>query len=173
MMQLHESSVNPGQTSINRAFIARSAGCDRDRTRFGPKQGVTMKVTRFRQPALSALAVLLISGAGIAFAGNAAAPKAAVAAPVVAAPVVAAPAAIPAALPTTEPVEPAGADTDTLEQGDQTTPDAAGAVTDPAEAAGTETEKAGAEETGDANLPGGGHADDPNDANADHQFEGV
>lgn len=118
-----------------------------------------MKIARFRQPAVAAVAVLLISGAGIAFAGNSAP-----AAPAAAAP--AAPAAEPV-VPAAEPVEPVGADTDALQEGDQTTPDS------PAEAAGTETEKAGAEEPGDANLPGGGHADNPNDPNADHQFEGV
>lgn len=123
-----------------------------------------MKIARFRQPALSALAVLLISGAGIAFAGNAAPPVPTVAAP-------AAEATAPAVEPSTEPVEPAGADTDTLQEGDQTTPDSA--AEQAAEKAGTETEKAGVEEPGDANLPGGGHADDPNDPNADHQFEGV
>jgi hypothetical protein len=140
-----------------------------------------MKIARFRQAGMSALAVLLISGAGIAFAGTA--PTGAVA-PVTAPATTAEPA---------EPAEPAGVDTDTLEQGDQTTPDVAPAaakvapaavqavaptVTNPAtepagEATGTETEKAGVEEPGDANLPGGGHADDPNDPNADHQFEGV
>ncbi len=118
-----------------------------------------MKIARFRQPALSALAVLLISGAGIAFAGN---PSAAPAQQ---------PAATEAVEPAgqaaeaAEPAEPAG-DTDTLQEGDQTTADA--------QAEGvTETEKAGVEEPGDENLPGGGHADDPNDPNADHQFEGV
>ncbi len=129
-----------------------------------------MKIARFRQPALSAVAVLLISGAGIAFAGNPRSP----AVPAQAAPIqAAAPTVEPAAEPAVQPVEPAGADTDTLQEGDQTTPDVAGAA---AEAAGTEkagTEKAGAEEPGDANLAGGGHADDPNDPNADHQFEGV
>ena len=124
-----------------------------------------MKIARFRQPALSAVAVLLISGAGIAFAGNTPSP----AVPAQAAPIqAAAPAVEPAAEPAVQPVEPAGADTDTLQGGDQTTPDVAGTA---AEAAGTE--KAGTEEPGDANLPGGGHADDPNDPNADHQFEGV
>jgi hypothetical protein len=155
-----------------------------------------VKLARLRQPALSALAVLLISGAGIALAGNrpAAAPEAAP---------VNEPAVIEAAAPTTEPsadatteppadattepVEPGGADADTLRQGDQTAPDTAaatgtkalsksGAAPSETEKAGTEkagTEKAGAEEPGDANLPGGGHADDPNDPNADHQFEGV
>ena len=134
-----------------------------------------MKIARFRQPALSALAVLLIGGAGIAFAGNGSQ-----AAPTVAAPA-AAPAVAPEVQPAAEPVEPVGADTDTLQEGDQTTPDsaveqaaeAAGAETETAGAAGTETEKASAEEPGDANLPGGGHADDPSDPNADHQFEGV
>jgi hypothetical protein len=139
-----------------------------------------MKIARFRQPALSAMAVLLISGAGIAFAGNRspAVPAPAQAAPAAVTPAVA-PLAAPlaatpvaaSALPSTEPVEPAGPDTDTLQQGDQTTPDTAAEAAP--EKAGTETEKAGAEEPGDANLPGGGHADDPNDPNADHQFEGV
>jgi hypothetical protein len=123
-----------------------------------------MKFARFRQPAMSALAVLLISGAGIAFAANSPA------APVATVPVLA-PAADPSAAsvepstdPSAEPVEPAGPDTDILQERDQTTPDTA------AEQA---AEKAGAEEPGDASLPGGGHADDPNDPNADHQFEGV
>jgi len=128
-----------------------------------------MTLARLRQPALGALAVLLISGAGVAFAGNGAA----------GAPVAVAPATTPAAQPTaeptvepsTEPVEPAGTDADTLQQGDQAAPDTA--AEQAAEQAGAETEKAGAEEPGDANLPGGGHADDPNDPNADHQFEGV
>ena len=133
-----------------------------------------MKIARLRQPALSAVAVLLISGAGIAFAGNSASP----AVPAVAPAVQAAPAAVEAATPAVEPVQPVGADTDTLQEGDQTTPDSPAAGTEAAgtEAAGTEaagTEKAGTEAPGDANLPGGGHADDPNNANADHQFEGV
>ena len=126
-----------------------------------------MKFARFRQPALSALAVLLISGAGIAFAGNSAPAAPAAAAP--AAPAVEAVA--PAAKPAAQPVEPVGADTDTLQEGDQTTPDSP--AEQAAEKAGTESEQAGAEEPGDANLPGGGHADNPNDPNADHQFEGV
>jgi len=124
-----------------------------------------MKFARLRQPALSALAVLLISGAGIAFAGNrgASAPASGQVMP-------------PAVEHTTattestiEAVEPAGADTDTLQEGDQTTPDTS--AEQAAEAAGSE--KAGVEEPGDANLPGGGHADNPNDPNADHQAEGV
>ena len=131
-----------------------------------------MKIARLRQPALSAVAVLLISGAGIAFAGNTPSP--------------AVPAAVPTAVPTVqtgvpavEPIQAAGADTDTLQEGDQTTPDsppAAGTEAVAAEASGTEqagTEKAGTEAPGDATLPGGGHADDPNNATADHQFEGA
>ncbi len=129
-----------------------------------------MKIARFGQAALGALAVLLISGAGIAFAGNGAAtPAAAVSVPALATPVAAPEVAVPAA----EPVEAAGVDTDTLQGGDQTTLDAAGDQTAPDAAAGVATEKAGVEEPGDANLPGGGHADDPNDASADYQFEGV
>ena len=128
-----------------------------------------MKIARFRQPAIAALAVLLISGAGIAFAGNSSSAPPAAAAPVVS-PVVQQP-ITPTAESTTEPAEPAGPDTDILQEGDQTTPDTA--AEQAAEKAGTETETPGVEEPGDAILPGGGHADDPNDPNADHQFEGV
>jgi hypothetical protein len=135
-----------------------------------------MNFARFRQPAVSAVAVLLISGAGIAFAGNRApavsSPKAAPAAPAVAPAIV--PAAAPTAAPTAAPVEPVVPDADTLQQGDQTTPDSPAAPA--TEKAGTEkagTETTGAEEPGDASLPGGGHADNPSDPNADHQFDGV
>ncbi|MEO8437756.1 MAG: hypothetical protein ABI562_04795 [Chloroflexota bacterium] len=116
-----------------------------------------MKIARLRQPALSALAVLLISGAGIAFAGNSSTNHRAAVAPV------AIQAAAPAEAVTASAVEPA--DTDTLQEGDQTTPDTA--AESAAEKAGAETEKAGAESDGP-----GGHADDPSDPNADHQFEG-
>jgi hypothetical protein len=105
-----------------------------------------MKIARIRQPAVSALAVLLLGGAGIAFAGNA---------PASALPT-AAPATAPAVAPAAEPAETTGVEP-------AETPGAA-------EPAG---EVAGVEEPGDASLPGGGHADDPNDPNADHQFEGV
>lgn len=118
-----------------------------------------MKIARLRQPALSALAVLLISGAGIAFAGNSSTNHRAAVAPV------AIQAAAPANAVTAPAVEPADTDTDTLQEGDQTTPDTAAETA--AEKAGAETEKAGAESDGP-----GGHADDPNDPNADHQFEG-
>jgi hypothetical protein len=53
-------------------------------------------------------------------------------------------------------------DTDTLQQGDQTTPDTAADAT---------AEQAGSEAPG--NDGPGGHADDPGNANVDHQFEGV
>jgi hypothetical protein len=65
---------------------------------------------------------------------------------------------------------PAPADGDTVQQGDQTTPDTA-AETAGTEAASTEAETS-QEEPGDASLPGGGHADAPGQ-NVDHQFEGV
>lgn len=138
-----------------------------------------MALDRLRQPAVSALAVLLISGAGVAFAGSgpASSPVAAAhAAP--AAQVTTLPAAEPTVEPTqpteptAEPTQPAGTDGDAIQQGDQTAPDAAGGSAE-TEKAGAETEKAGAEEAGDASLPGGGHADNPNDPNADHQFQGV
>lgn len=144
-----------------------------------------MKMASIRHTAVAALAALLVGGAGIAFAAS--------------------PSSSPAQTPTApavEPAEPTGPDTDNVQEGDQTTPDApagAGVSTTVVQAStnkavkaapkavtaadtaapetGTETpaaetEQAGAEEPGDANLPGGGHADDPNDPNADHQFEG-
>jgi hypothetical protein len=80
-----------------------------------------MKLDRFRAPALAAAAVLLISGAGIALGGS---PSAAVPPP--AAPVVA--------------PEPVGPDTDTLQVGDQTTPDVAGAGESAAEPVGPDTD---------------------------------
>ena len=111
-----------------------------------------MKLDRFRAPALAAVAVLMISGAGIAFAGS----------PAPSAPVTQA-----------SQVEPVGPDTDTLQVGDQTTPDVAGAdestTESTTEAAGTAesgTEAAGTEADGP-----GGHAD-PAGQNVDHQFDG-
>ena len=139
-----------------------------------------MKLDRLKTPALAATAVLVISGAGIAFAAG---PKPA--APQPATPVVA---------PATE-VQPAGPDTDTLQEGDQTTPDvvapaAPGALTAPAanpaalkvapkaaapEAAAPETAAETAAEptteTEAASDGPGGHEDPPG-ANTDHQFEG-
>jgi hypothetical protein len=107
-----------------------------------------MKLDRFRAPALAGTAVLLISGAGIAFAAS----------PSPTVPVKTAPSVV---------AEPVGPDTDTLQQGDQTTPDTAtdtataGDVTDPAEAAASESASDGP----------GGHQD-PAGQNVDHQFEG-
>jgi len=127
-----------------------------------------MKLDRFRAPALAATAVLLISGAASAFAAGPA-------------PVTVAPLA-----PVTQ-AEPAGPDTDTLQVGDQTTPDVAGATesaVEPAAAAASTlkvaekstsetaaeapegTEAAGAESDGP-----GGHQD-PTGQNVDHQFNG-
>ena len=122
-----------------------------------------MKLDRFRAPALAAAAVLLISGAGIAFAGSPSAVAPAPAAPIVQS-------------------EPAGPDTDTLQQGDQTTPDVAGAVdsavTAKALTASTtttaETAPAGSEgsEVAGAETDGSGGHQDPAGQNVDHQFDG-
>ena len=142
-----------------------------------------MKLSRFRTSALAAGTVLMISGAGIAFAQS---------------PSPVAPAGAP---PTVrlEPVEAVGADTDTLQQGDQTTPDVNGtdvtgsAVSTvkaaskvkatagtPAAAAPAEptTPETGAEtpETGtgtEAASDGPGGHEDPAGQNVDHQFDGV
>jgi hypothetical protein len=120
-----------------------------------------MKLDRFRAPALAAAAVLVISGAGIAFAAG---PSAAT--PVPATPIVQA--------------EPTGPETNLLQQGDQTTPDVAGAAsTTAAESATSETAAeapagtgaAGTEAAGTEADGPGGHAD-PAGANVDHQFDG-
>ena len=55
-------------------------------------------------------------------------------------------------------------DQDSIQQGDQTTPDTAA---DKAGDSGSSSESAG------ANDGPGGHADEPGNANADNQFEGV
>jgi type IV secretory pathway VirB10-like protein len=127
-----------------------------------------MKLDRLRAPALAATAVLVISGAGIAFAGS---PTPATPAP-------------PTPVVQTEPVVP---DTDQLQQGDQTTPDAVGAAesaTEPAAAVVSTTQvvdKAasetaaeapdGSEVTGTEADGPGGHQD-PAGQNVDHQFNG-
>jgi hypothetical protein len=192
-----EWGMNPDARRLYSRFIAIPAACGADRADArSHRQERRMKFDRLRQPAISALAILTISGAGAVMAAN----RTGSAAPAVAAPAVQAVA--PAQLPVlTEPVEPTGPDTDLLQEGDQTTPDVAtatmtsagtaatanGAVkaavkaaapaTGPesaSEAAGTETESAGeapGSETDKSDGPGG-HADDPNDPNADHQFEG-
>jgi len=62
-------------------------------------------------------------------------------------------------------------DTDNVQEGDQTTPDATAAdQTTPDTAAEAAGEQAGSETPG--NDGPGGHADEPGNANADHQFEG-
>lgn len=128
-----------------------------------------MKFDRFRAPALAATAVLLISGAANVFAAS---PSVTLPAPV--APV----------------VQAAPADTDTLQEGDQTTPDVAGSVESDVEApdaagaaeapdaAGAAeapdtagTESAGTESAGTEADGPGGHAD-AEGQNVDHQFDG-
>ncbi len=118
-----------------------------------------MKFDRFRAPALAATAVLLISGAANAFAAS---------------PSVTLPA------PVTPVVQVARADTDTLQEGDQTTPDVAGvaeSTVDVPEAAGAAEapDAAGAAEAPEAagtEADGpGGHAD-AEGQNVDHQFDG-
>jgi hypothetical protein len=84
---------------------------------------------------------------------------------------------------TPEPV--GGPDTDTIQSGDQTSPDTAAAslrTTAATEAPGTEQPPA-SEQPGAAEQPGsetaansdgpGGHADEPGNASADHQFSGA
>ena len=83
---------------------------------------------------------------------------------------------------TPEPV--GGPDTDTIQSGDQTTPDTVGAqkIAATAEAPGTEQpaaselpgapEQPGSETAADSDGPGG-HADEPGNPSIDHQFEGV
>jgi cytoskeletal protein RodZ len=82
-----------------------------------------------------------------------------------------------------------GPDTDTIQSGDQTTPDTVGAsasasqtAAGTAETPGTEQSPA-SEQPGAAEQPGsesaansdgpGGHADEPGNATADHQFQGA
>lgn len=136
-----------------------------------------MKLSRFRAPALAAGAVLMISGGGIAFAQS---PSAV--APLAAAQTV-----------QSEPVEAVGADTDTLQEGDQTTPDVTGAnvtgatvsavkaatgvkaaAAAPAEPTtpetGAETPETGAGTEAASDGPGG--HEDPAGQNVDHQFDG-
>jgi hypothetical protein len=98
-----------------------------------------------------------------------------------------APAPITKAAATSEPV--GGPDTDTIQSGDQTTPDTVAAsatthrsVAATAEAPGTE-QPAASEQPGAEEQPGsetaanddgpGGHADEPGNASADHQFQGA
>ena len=109
----------------------------------------------FAQPAHKVTTITrAVASNPVSAAPVAAAPVAA--APVAAAPVAAAPvAAATASAPAVSAAEPAGPDTDTLQEGDQTTPDVPGATAD--ETAGNESE------TGSANDDPNGHADPPGD----------
>jgi hypothetical protein len=97
---------------------------------------------------VAAIAALAVGGVAYASSGGSAAPHAKATAPVAA-----------------EPAE-AGPDTDTIQSGDQTTPDA-GQQAEQGSETSTET---GSEVAG--NDGPGGHADEPGNPNADHQFEG-
>jgi hypothetical protein len=97
------------------------------------------------------------------------------------------PAPVTRSTPSSEPV--GGPDTDSIQSGDQTTPDAAtaSAVASKASSATTEApgteQSAASEQPGAAEQPGsesaanddgpGGHADEPGNATADHQFQGT
>jgi len=80
--------------------------------------------------------------------------------------------------PTPQVEKTAVVDTDTVQQGDQTTPDTVGVkAVENGETVGAPSESASAsesavEEPGDQSLPGGGHQDAPG-VNVDHQFDGV
>jgi hypothetical protein len=104
-----------------------------------------MKVNKIRGALIAAAAVLMIGGANSVFAGSPA------------------PAPVAPGASVSE-VEPAGADTDNLQEGDQTTPDVPGE----ADAAG-EAAEAGAETGTEADGPGG-HEDPAGEV--DHQFDG-
>ncbi len=107
-----------------------------------------MILSRLRGAALGGLAVLLIGGAGVTFAAG----------PTPAAQVISAP-----AVTTSSQVD--------VQQGDQTAPDAAGAMeTAGAEAPESATEPAGTA-TGTETEGPGGHQD-ANGANVDNQFQG-
>lgn len=136
-----------------------------------------MKLDRFRAPALAATAVLLISGAATAFAAGPVTP-----APVAPATPVTQVTPVTPVTPVASPAqaEPTSPDSDTLQVGDQTTPDVAGTATSTApEAVTSETaaeapagaEAAGTEAVDSASDGPGGHAD-PAGQNVDHQFDG-
>lgn len=71
----------------------------------------------------------------------------------------------------------AAVDADTIQSGDQTTPDRTKTTTKAAELPGVEstTENSGetSRETAPASDGSGGHADEPGNANANYQFQGV
>ncbi|MEA2222209.1 MAG: hypothetical protein QOH83_585 [Solirubrobacteraceae bacterium] len=122
--------------------------------------------------AVAAIGALAAGGSAIASAQNQAPTKAPTPAP------------ITQSAATAEPV--GGPDTDSIQSGDQTTPDTATAAgvssNATAEAPGTE-QSAASEQTGAAEQPGsesaansdgpGGHADEPGNPTADHQFQGT
>jgi hypothetical protein len=102
--------------AIHTSLMNGGARCDRAIGQMPRSiREIDLKFNRFRAPALAAGAVLMISGAGIVVAANPAA-------------------AVPAAAAPVAQLEPTTPDTDTLQEGDQTTPDlpAAGAAVDPA-----------------------------------------
>jgi hypothetical protein len=123
-------------------------------------------------------AVVAIAAIGALAAGGSAIASAQNGAPV--------PAPTTQSAPAPEPV--GGPDTDTIQSGDQTTPDTVTAKTiaattsTPAEAPGTE-QPAASETPGAPEAPGsetaansdgpGGHADEPGNPTADHQFQGA
>jgi len=109
-----------------------------------------MKLDHFRAPALAATAVLLLSGVASAFAAS----------PAPVTPV--APVA-----PVTQ-AEPAGPDTDTLQVGDQTTPDVAGAAESAAEPAGPDADTL---QEGDQTTPDVADAPEPADASSEAAAE--
>jgi|ERR1700674_84452 len=121
-----------------------------------------MKLDRFKGPALAATAVLLIAGATSALgAGRGPASP------------------LPGA--SAAPTEPVGTDADTLQQGDQTTPDASGAAKPAVQAPGaaaesatpeTGTEAPEASTAAEAASDGAGGHQDAAGQNVDHQFNG-
>jgi cytoskeletal protein RodZ len=81
-----------------------------------------------------------------------------------------------ASTPTPPPAPPAvTADADTLQQGDQTTPDTGAAASESSTASSTEssTESASSSEVAGPSDGPGGHADDPSNTSVDYQFQGV
>ena len=109
-----------------------------------------MKLNHFRGPALAAAAVLLIGGATSVFAGG---PTPATQAPNA----------------SVSEVEPVGTDADNLQEGDQTTPDVAGAADSATEPAGEAPEAPGAP---GAESDGPGGHEDAAGQEVDHQFDG-
>jgi hypothetical protein len=76
----------------------------------------------------------------------------------------------PSQAPAKEPA--GGVDTDTLQEGDQSTPDVPGASESPSSESASEPAGESSSEVPGNDGPGG-HADEPGNPNADNQFEGV